>query len=333
MLTISDFNGPPVSCADNNDGSISAEVEGLGPFEYLWSNGSSSPAVSNLSAGSYSVTVADVNGCSVAAMALLEEPELMVMTFLVNDPDCFNGGEGSIEAEVFGGTPPYQFSLNGNSFQSSPFFTGLSSGVYELSALDANGCEVTEIIAVNALVPVEVELGEPVFIELGDGAILTALVNLTYEELTSVTWSPLDSAECETCLTQPVAPLVTTTYSIIVEAENGCRDKDEITVFVDRTKQVYVPNAFSPNGDGSNDVFLIYAKPNSVKNIHSFLVFSRWGESVFEYYDFQPNNPAFGWTGLHRGEPLDPAVFVWFAEIEFFDGTVEILKGDIHLIR
>ncbi|TAK47027.1 MAG: T9SS type B sorting domain-containing protein [Saprospiraceae bacterium] len=88
-----------------------------------------------------------------------------------------------------------------------------------------------------------------------------------------------------------------------------------------------------PNGDGANDVFLIFAKPGTVKKIKSFLVFSRWGEAVFEYFNFQPNDPAYGWDGMYRGQPMKPAVFVWFAEVEFTDGGTELFEGDVTLVR
>ena len=102
--------------------------------------------------------------------------------------------------------------------------------------------------------------------------------------------------------------------------------------FVRKIRPIYVPNAFSPNNDGTNDQFLIYAG-KQVANIRSFLVFNRWGETVYEYYNFQPNDPLFGWDGKHRGKEMDPAVFTWFAEIEFVDGKVELYEGDVTLMR
>ncbi|MFQ5447408.1 MAG: gliding motility-associated C-terminal domain-containing protein, partial [Saprospiraceae bacterium] len=209
----------------------------------------------------------------------------------------------------------------------------LSAGAYQITVLDAGDCESSEIILINVPLPVSVGLGEDRFIESGDGLILEAIVNVPFDSLASVVWSPLDSAECPTCLTQPVVPLFTTTYSISITAENGCTDEDTLTVFVDRKKHVYVPNAFSPNGDGANDVFRIFAKPGTVKKIKSFLVFNRWGETVFQYFNFQPNDPAYGWDGTYRGQQMDPAVFAWFAVIEFLDGKTKVFEGDVTLVR
>ncbi|MBU6340786.1 MAG: gliding motility-associated C-terminal domain-containing protein, partial [Bacteroidetes bacterium] len=75
------------------------------------------------------------------------------------------------------------------------------------------------------------------------------------------------------------------------------------------------------------------AKPGTVKNIRSFQIFDRWGEMVFTQKDFQPNNPEIGWDGKLNGSELSPAVFVWYAEVEFIDGVIELYKGDVTLVR
>ena len=106
----------------------------------------------------------------------------------------------------------------------------------------------------------DVELGEDRFIELGEGATLQALVNVPFDSLSSIIWTGLDSVECPTCLTQPVFPLVTTSYLVSIIGENGCQDEDDMTVFVDRRKQLFIPNTFSPNGDGVNDLLHVFAK-------------------------------------------------------------------------
>jgi hypothetical protein len=72
---------------------------------------------------------------------------------------------------------------------------------------------------------------------------------------------------------------------------------------------------------------------DDVVEIKSFLVFSRWGETVFQYFNFQPNDPAYGWDGRHRGDVMNPAVFTWFALVEFIDGQEVLYEGDVTLMR
>ncbi len=330
------FNGFNISCNGNSDGSAAATIVsgGFPPMTYAWSNGASTATVNGLNAGDYSVTVTDINGCSDEGSVTLTEPEELTLAFSITDIDCFGQNEGIIYAQAQGGTPPYQYSLNNLDFQASNSFSGLGSGSYTLTVLDANDCEVTEFLAVNAPIFVTVDLGTEKTIKMGENATITAILNVPFDSLEYILWTSFDSLNCEDCDSNiVVAPILTTTYSVAVLDVNGCGDEDEVTVYVDRTKHIYVPNAFSPDGNLTNDVFMIYTKDNHVKNINSFLVFNRWGESVFEYYDFEPNNPTYGWDGTHRGEPMDPAVFVWFAEIEFIDGTTELYEGDVVLMK
>jgi gliding motility-associated-like protein len=146
-------------------------------------------------------------------------------------------------------------------------------------------------------------------------------------------WTPGSGLSCDTCLNPVATPPQTTLYKITAVTKNGCEDSGIILLLVNKNVSIYVPNAFSPNNDGVNDVIMIFADPNKVANIKSFLVFSRWGETVYEYYNFQPNDPAYGWDGSHRGEMMNPAVFAWFAEVEFVDGRVELFEGDVTLVR
>jgi gliding motility-associated-like protein len=113
----------------------------------------------------------------------------------------------------------------------------------------------------------------------------------------------------------------------------GCSDEALIQILVDKRFDIYVPNIFSPDGDGKNDVFMIFADLKMVKNIKSFQIFSRWGERVFEFANFLPNNQAMGWNGRHDGKDLNPGVFAWYAVIELVDGEEVLLEGDVTLKR
>ena len=98
-------------------------------------------------------------------------------------------------------------------------------------------------------------------------------------------------------------------------------------------RAVYIPSAFSPDNDGINDIFQIFARPGIVENIHTFQIFDRWGNLLFEQTDFLPNNPSFGWDGIFRGKLMNNAVFAWYAQIEFIDGETELFEGDVTLLK
>jgi len=96
---------------------------------------------------------------------------------------------------------------------------------------------------------------------------------------------------------------------------------------------VYIPNIFSPNNDGSNDILFVSGGAD-IESIRSFSIFNRWGELVFEQIDLLPNMPSAGWDGTTRnGQLLNPAVFVYMIEIRFTDGETEVFSGDVVLMR
>ena len=101
---------------------------------------------------------------------------------------------------------------------------------------------------------------------------------------------------------------------------------------MDKKRGVYIPNAFSPNGDGINDEIMIFANPG-VELVEEFLIFDRWGELVFENTNFLPNDADQGWDGKLKGEKMSPAVFTWFAKVRYLDGEKQMFKGDVVLVR
>ncbi len=329
----SDYNGFGVSCTGASDGSISMSAEGgPEPFLFQWSNGTTGMQADDLFAGSYTVTITNGAGCTGSMEIVLDEPPPLELALTVSSPDCFDLAGGQIIADVTGGVQPFEYSIDGTIFQASPEFTGLTGGAYTLTLRDANGCEVSEIILINVPVQLEVDLGEDQIIDLGETATLNALVNLPFDSLTSIEWSPLDSTECPECLTQLTTPVITTSYSVNIIADNGCADNDDITISVRRRSRIYVPNIFSPNGDGLNDVFMLFTGPEVIK-INSFQVYSRWGEEVFKIVNALPNDPSAGWDGMYRGEPVNAAVFVYWAEVELIDGSLVTVKGDVVVAR
>jgi gliding motility-associated-like protein len=122
-------------------------------------------------------------------------------------------------------------------------------------------------------------------------------------------------------------------YQVTATNANGCRDQASIRIIVKKDIPVYIPTAFSPNGDGNNDWFTVYAGQGTITNIRSMQIFNRWGEQVFQSQNFQPNVPAEGWDGLFRNQYLNPGVFAYVVEVEYFDGTTDLLKGDVTLAR
>ena len=321
---------------------LNGKVAGAtGPITWLWStsdgnivSGADTPQPGINQPGTYLLTVTNtLNGCTDTDHVIItrNEPSAEPEVF---QPPCY-GDDGAIAlGTVNGGTPPYIYSIDGGqTFGTYPIFTHLRPDVYAVVVQDANGCEYEQNVTVIQPAPLDLIVEPHVEIKLGESYQINTLVTVPLDDITDITWFPSESLSCGDCLNPLATPTATTLYKLTVVTENGCEDSAPVLIVVNKQASVYVPNAFSPNGDGTNDIFMIYADPSSVLRIKSFLVFNRWGESVFQYFNFEPNNPAYGWDGMHRGKMMDPAVFAWFAEVEFIDGRTEIFKGDVTLMR
>ncbi len=332
LIITADFNGYGISCFGEHDGSIEAAIDGEDPFQYSWSTGDTTKSITGLGAGDYDVLITDANGCMAIGSITLNEPELFSIGFEVSQPDCFTNEDGTITVLQTGGVLPVRYSKDGINYQSSPTFTNLSAGSYTITALDANDCEAKEIIMINVSIDINVDLGDDQIIMPGDTSTIEALVNVPYDSLSSITWTGLNNPNCPTCLTQFVAPIITTAYIVSVSNAQGCSDLDSMIVFVQRNIGIYVPNVFSPNGDGINDHLLISAGAN-VEEIESFTIFDRWGNMIFFNEHFLPNDPTEAWDGKRNGMTLNPGVYAYKMLAKFADERSEIRYGDVTLMR
>ncbi|HFC00006.1 MAG TPA: T9SS type B sorting domain-containing protein, partial [Phaeodactylibacter sp.] len=274
-----------------------------------------------------------LNGCTATAEANVIEnvnvPQNLELALV--SPSCYGDSDGSIAIlGVMGGTPPYLYSFDNQPFTSDTSFLYLAAGNYSLMVQDASGCDWSTTITLDNPDEVMVELGDDIYLELGETATLEPLTNIPNSELDTIIWTTMDSLECMNCLDQEIAPLQSMGYSILLMNENGCITEDHITVYVNNKRRIFIPNVFSPNGDGVNDVFMIFGG-RGVKEIEDFQIFSRWGDLVFEKHHFQPNDASMGWNGYFKGKKMNSAVFVFFAKIKYVNGETEIVKGDLVL--
>jgi gliding motility-associated-like protein len=127
------------------------------------------------------------------------------------------------------------------------------------------------------------------------------------------------------------APLFTTTYSLTVEDDHSCVATDNLKVTVENRRRVYVPTAFSPNGDGINDVFSVFGG-REVKEITCFKIFDRWGGLVFLAENL-PANGTTGWDGTFQGKELAQGVYAYSIEVLYLNGERASKTGDLHLVR
>ncbi len=313
-----------------------------GQFEIGWTLGNNPAIVGNTlqltveTAGTYTLHVTNLlNGCESEDQAIVFQGTAAPsgVDILPESPTCAGDTDGSVVlSEVYGGEGPYLYSLNGGDFQQASIYNNLPAGPYNILIQDINECTYETDFVLEDGNELLLDLGEDQSISLGQIVDLYAIINIPEEEVQQFTWHPDTTITCDTCFIVEVSPQLTNTYGATLTDVNGCTVSDLVTIFVRKDRDVFIPNVFSPNQDGNNDLFMIFAGKDVVK-VNSFQVFNRWGEPVFQRYDFPANHPAHGWNGWYRGRPCNNAVYVWFAEIEFIDGEVILYKGDVALIR
>lgn len=332
------FVSKPLLCSGDSNAEITAQVVGGTPaYTLQWSNGGSSSALNNLGPGIYTLQITDKNGCAWSDSVEIIRPDDLQIDLRTTDPRCFGQLNGHIDLAVSGGKLPYQYNINGGTFNGSPNFIGLGEGIYTIVVKDANNCVTTLYDSLTQPLPLEVMLNMDSTLILGDSLLLTADVSnavgylkYTWQSAVVDQWNCLDSIDCEGIW---VKPTQTNTYFLQITDANGCKGDAKVKIKVEKPRGIYVPTAFSPNDDNTNDLLLVHGISLQVRNILSFRVYDRWGELVYQDQNFNVNDPSRGWDGRFRGERCDPGVFVWQLEAEYQDGFKELLSGSVTLIK
>ena len=146
-------------------------------------------------------------------------------------------------------------------------------------------------------------------------------------------WTPSGTLSCDSCYNPVATPTMTTTYTVKGTTPIGCTSENsvQVSLICAEASQVFVPNTFTPNGDGVNDRFYLSGKGLGL--ISRMSVYNRWGEQVFEAENINANDPGAGWDGTYKGQVLPPDVFIYVFQLECETGVPFVLKGDISLVR
>ncbi|MDA9773844.1 gliding motility-associated C-terminal domain-containing protein [Saprospiraceae bacterium] len=330
-----DFSGFGVPCNGGSEGVASAMVlEGNGPYTYDWDNGMSGEFIANLVAGLYVVTITDFNGCTAIDEVFISEPDPIIFEINAITPSCVGEEDGQIVIDnILGGAAPYLYSIEDGDFVDSNSFESLLPGSYLISVQDSNGCEISKIVTVESTLALNLDVGLDQTIDQGENATIEAIFDIPESDIDTFYWITTDpSISCLDCTNPEVSPLVTTTYIAVLIDKYGCMITDEIIIRVEVNKNVYIPSVFSPNGDGTNDVFVIFGEAGTF-SVSNLRIYNRWGELVFSQSNIEPNDLSKGWNGRFKNELVNPAVFAYYAEVVFTDGEIKIMAGDITVVR
>lgn len=322
-LTASD-----VTCFGDADGMATMTLNGGTPnYTYTWSDGQTSVVAIGLNPGPISVTVVDGNNCSISDTININGPALLQGSIdSLVDVTCFDGNDGMVFLGIIGGTPGYLYSVENNVFQTTPSFSGLTAGNYNALILDTNNCRTIIPFSIGQPNAWEVYFDEPyIFLSRGASATLEPRNNSTVG-IATYQWSPADGLSCTDCQNPVASPLETTTYTLTAIDSNGCETSEFMAVVIKNGYEIFFPNAFSPNGDGRNDIWapIDFGAAGEIE----ILVFNRWGEKVFESNDILK-----GWDGTFKGETLAPDTYLYFVKGAFLNGFEFNETGTIALIK
>ncbi len=283
--------------------------------------------------GWYTLTVTNPqNGCTSTDNVSVSAVPPPSFEPTVVQPDCHQQNGMVDFGSVAGGAAPFRYSTdNGQTFGSQSLASNLPPGSYTLVAQDALGCTAVETVTVNQPFLPTLDIAAVATLDIGDSIQLQPISNILPGNVLSWQWSPVAGLSCSDCENPWAKPLASALYTLVVTDDNDCTATARVQVRVNRNRNLYAPNVFSPNDDGENDYFMLFGK--GVKEIQSLQVYDRWGSQLFIGEHLAPNDEQAGWDGSYRGSALTPAVFVWWAKVEFVDGAVEIFYGDVTLVR
>ncbi len=205
-----------------------------------------------------------------------------------------------------------------------PFFSGIGDYTYNFTAtILPFGCTISDVVNIHSKPPLVLTNVTPDrTIVLGQSVQLDAQGAYIY------TWTPNDGTLSDPNINNPIATPTDSVvvYRVIGMSRYGCKDTAEVTIHVDQNEDGYIPAAFTPNGDGLNDVFrLVNYK---WKKLVDFRIFNRWGQEVFQTADVKK-----GWDGTLNGTPQDIGTYYYHVVVATTDGSEKTISGNVSLIR
>lgn len=304
----------PVKCNGDQTGAITVNVNPAGIYNYSWDTNpvQSTPSISNLTAGIYTVTITGTNTCSISLPVTITEPPTLNLTTRITDAKC-GMNNGSINSTVTAGTPPYTY--NWSTTATTPSINNLAPGIYSLQLTDANGCTAN---ANNLQVNNDVN---NITVSLGTGTDLCPGQTLVLDpgNFAAYKWQDNSTSPTFTVTTAGI-------YSVTVTDNAGCTGFASVKITGD-CLDIYFPSAFTPNKDNWNDSFGPLGTLSSLRN-YKLVVYGRWGEILFSSTD-----PYKKWDGTYKGKPQGTGVYVWTATYTINNLMPVTQNGTITIFR
>jgi len=310
-----------ISCGGTSDGSVDATVSGgTAPYAYQWSHGPVTEDVNNLPPAAYTVQITDANGCTISSGYTITAPPVLTLSGAASPILCYGNTNGSIDITVGGGMNPYQ--VNWSNGSSAEDLSNLAPGLYTVTVTDGNNCTASQSFSVGNAAQLQLDMDSLYTIFAGDAVTLENIYSGGTGNYT-FTWTPDTDLDCPSCPEPSASPLVTTHYTLVITDQNGCEISG--TTIVEVLHDIFVPNTFTPNGDGLNDQFSAVSR--SVQE-YKMMIFDRWGDMIY-----QTDKIDDGWNGMYAGADAKQDVYVYRIEAKLYNGEFREMLGQVNLLR
>jgi gliding motility-associated-like protein len=313
------------------------QLQASGGTNYTWlpnynttCNNCVNPVVSPTVDTLYEVTGVDVFGCVNKDTVKVKVFQPFTLTTTPDNTICV-GNQLQLNAE---GAFTYVWQPNNGSISNAtiknPIVTPPVTTTYEVIGTDRKKCFAdTSQIQITVVPQPTVNAGLDQTVVIGTPVNISTVVS---SDVTKYKWQPAIYLNCTDCSNPVSTPLRSASYIVEVTNNIGCTSKDTVNIYVlCESSNLYIPNTFSPNADGSNDVF--YIRANGKLEVSNFKIFNRWGQEVFSKSIISPNDPSQGWNGVFNNNKLTPDVYVYMLDVLCDGEKKTTIKGNITLLR
>jgi len=320
-------------CYESTDGAINmnATFGGIAPYTYSWNTNpiNNNLNILNLAAGTYTLTIQDANGCSISNSYTVTQPDqLNVQLSSVPDP-CRNNPNGKAFANHFkGGIPPYHYYWTTQPPVEDSSISKVAAGYYSFTLSDSIGCRIEQAVKIDAAPALVAIADRDTVINLGNSFTIYSDRSLGTNINTQYAWYGSNGSLLNQQTTLTVSPLYNDYYVLKISNDTVCPSYDTAFIKVVKCGVLLIPNAFTPNQDGIDDVFKIINTDDIDPVIH-FSIFNHWGQQV--YYS---ENKMEGWDGTFNGKEQEMGTYIYIVEFNCIYNRQKVrYSSDVTLIR
>lgn len=310
------------------DGTITNNTNGgTPPFTYDWSSGDTSKDLTaNLVFGTYTITATDANGCADTVDITLVPKEQLRVELLTDSSGCYGDSSGTAEVIIAGGRKPYYVTWAGLDTTNTKYISHLGPGNYDVMVVDSKGCDTSFNFTITEQPNMSITVPDTLTVIYGHDTTFAAQVSgVRTSDMTSVFWDPSEWMSCDNCV-DPILTAIRNRAYVVELNVNGCLYYDTLQLMVNYGPDPYfIPNAFTPNGDGINDNFQIFGI--GIKSA-TYTIFNRWGGEVF----FGENINAV-WDGTYNSQKAQVGTYVYQVHFIYLDQRTETVTGTLMLLH